>query len=187
MDSKLIGKRIKERRLELKLTLQQVADDVKVNKSTIQRYESGHIVDMKLPVIESIAKYLNVDPLWIIGKIETRSRSKEYERATHLIDLYFRGIMTWSEDQLLNEKETVIIREHFQDLLIRYKLLIEKTINSKRQWEISEEAFSDLYKDRLTNSEIKELFLKQELEHNINDVTDWVNALPNWIVRKQEE
>ena len=46
----------------------------------------------------------------------------------------------------------VISREHFQELLFRYKLLVERVADSKILWITSEkEAFSDLYKDRLTN------------------------------------
>lgn len=187
MDSKLIGKRIRERRLELKLTLQQVADSVKVNKSTIQRYESGDIKDIKLPVINSIATYLNVDPLWITGEAEKEKRSDEFERTSHLATIYFNGIMKWSDDVRLNEKETVILREHFQDLLSRYKSLVEEVVDSKTLWENSDrEAFTNLYKNRLTYMEIKEVFLKQQLEKNINDVTDWVETLPNWIARNED-
>lgn len=181
MDSKQVGKRIKERRTELGRTLQEVADEVKVNKSTIQRYESGNVVDLKLPVIESIAKYLNVDPLWIIGKIENKRRSEEFERATHLIDVYFRGVMVWSDNQFLNERETVIIREHFSELLSRYKQIIEGFVNSKFQWEASEESFSESHKNRLSNEDIRALFLKHELDHSIKIATNLLESLPTRI------
>ena len=40
---KLIGSRIKSRRLELNLSQQYIAEKMDVNKSTIQRYEAGTI------------------------------------------------------------------------------------------------------------------------------------------------
>ena len=40
MDNKQIGDRIKNRRKDLKFTLQEIADMVGVASSTIQRYES---------------------------------------------------------------------------------------------------------------------------------------------------
>ncbi len=61
-----IGQRIKKRRNDLNLTLHEVADSVGVAISTVQRYENGTISRYKLPVIESIAKTLEVNPSWLI-------------------------------------------------------------------------------------------------------------------------
>ena len=66
MNNKQIGYRIKNRRKELKFTLQEIADMVGVASSTIQRYESGRISQLKLPVLESIAKAINVNPVWLM-------------------------------------------------------------------------------------------------------------------------
>lgn len=63
-----IGFRIKERRNELGLTLQEIADIIGVDRSTIQRYEQGLIKTIKLPVIQEIARALRVNPNWLIGK-----------------------------------------------------------------------------------------------------------------------
>lgn len=64
MDNKQIGNRIKTRRKELGFTLKEIADKVGVASSTIQRYENGTISQYKLPILESIAKVLNVNPVW---------------------------------------------------------------------------------------------------------------------------
>ncbi len=69
-DIKAIGERIYQRRKELKLTLQEVADYIGVTKSTVQRYEAGKITTPKLPVIDAIARCLMVNPSWLIGKSE---------------------------------------------------------------------------------------------------------------------
>lgn len=68
LNNKEIGHRIKSRRSALKLTLQEVASSVGVAPSTIQRYENGTISQYKLPVLESIAKALNVNPVWLVKK-----------------------------------------------------------------------------------------------------------------------
>lgn len=86
---KEIGHRIKTRRKELKFTLQEIADRVGVASSTIQRYESGSIKQLKLPVIESIAKSINVNPVWLIkkeAKQETEISDSEF------IDQYHKHI-----------------------------------------------------------------------------------------------
>lgn len=60
------GKRIQSRREELGMNLGDIAKEVGVAVSTIQRYEKGKIEKMKLPVIEAIAKALQVDPAWLL-------------------------------------------------------------------------------------------------------------------------
>ncbi len=71
MTAKQIGERIKFRRKELDLTLQDIADRVHVARSTVQRYEAGTISQMKMPVIYSIAQALQVNPDWLVGKSDT--------------------------------------------------------------------------------------------------------------------
>lgn len=63
-----IGNRIKYARDLRDVTLDDIAKKVGVAKSTIQRYETGKITTIKIPVVESIAIALNVNPSWIVGK-----------------------------------------------------------------------------------------------------------------------
>ena len=57
-----IGQRIRARRKELHLTLQEVADAVGIRNSTVLRYEQGTIKRLKQAVIESIADALHTTP-----------------------------------------------------------------------------------------------------------------------------
>jgi repressor LexA len=66
----LIGKRIKQRREELGLTQEDLGNRLWLNKSTIQRYESGKIAKIKLPVMHAMAKQLDVDPDWLVLKTD---------------------------------------------------------------------------------------------------------------------
>ena len=65
-----IGKRIKLKREECGLTQEELGKAVDLNKSTIQRYETGKIEKIKLPVIQAIAQVLKVDPNWLILKCD---------------------------------------------------------------------------------------------------------------------
>lgn len=69
--NKEIGKRIKQKRIENNLTLKELGEKVGVASSTILRYENGKINNIKLPVIESIAKALNVNPSWLVLKSDS--------------------------------------------------------------------------------------------------------------------
>lgn len=68
MGNSIVAARMRARRESLGLTLDDIAAEIGVSKSTIQRYETGTIERLKLPVIEAIANVLNVDPAWLIGK-----------------------------------------------------------------------------------------------------------------------
>ena len=65
-----VGRRIKQRRTELGITQEELGSKLHLNKSTIQRYESGAITSIKLPVIQAIAKQLNVSPEWLALKTD---------------------------------------------------------------------------------------------------------------------
>lgn len=80
-----IGARIKARRTELGLTLDDIAGEIGVAKSTIQRYEKGTIDKLKLPVIEAIARTLHVNPSWLIGKSSDASESSNSTAAGNVI------------------------------------------------------------------------------------------------------
>ena len=66
--AKQVGRRIKERRTELNITMPELGRRVGVNKSTIQRYESGKIDTIKLPVLAAIAQTQNVSAAWLTGQ-----------------------------------------------------------------------------------------------------------------------
>lgn len=73
MNNKEIGIRIKDRRQELSMTLQDVASEVGISKSTVLRYENGSIGNIKLPVIEAIARSLQINPAYLLGKSNEKS------------------------------------------------------------------------------------------------------------------
>ena len=72
MEYREIGERIKARRIELDISAATLAERLSLSKATIHRYENGDIRNIKLPVAESIARELRVNPLWLIGKSDKK-------------------------------------------------------------------------------------------------------------------
>lgn len=66
-DIELIVKRIRDRRIELGLSYQDIADATGISKSTIQRYETGAIRKVPINQIEELAKALHVTPSYLMG------------------------------------------------------------------------------------------------------------------------
>ena len=103
-----IGKRIKERRNELNMTLEQLATILGFNKSTMQRYESGKISKIKLPVIQAIATALKVNPEWLVLKTDVKINSFDnsltpYNPIIHKIPVLGQisaGLPLYAEDHI---------------------------------------------------------------------------------------
>lgn len=64
---KEVGKRLKEARERRHITLEEAGKKVDVHKSTVLRWESGETEKIKLPILETLANYYNVNPVWLMG------------------------------------------------------------------------------------------------------------------------
>ena len=64
---KTIQEKIKSRRLELNLTLEDVAKALGVNKSTVLRYESKDIEKMPIDLVPPLAQVLQCSPEYLMG------------------------------------------------------------------------------------------------------------------------
>ena len=64
--NELVNK-IKNRRIELNLSYQDLSDLTGISKSTLQRYETGFIKKVPITQIQIIAKALNVNPGYLMG------------------------------------------------------------------------------------------------------------------------
>lgn len=65
-----IAARIKQRRIDLNLSLQAVADSAEMSKSTLQRYETGSIKNIPLKKLDDLARALNTSADWLLGWTE---------------------------------------------------------------------------------------------------------------------
>lgn len=62
-----IGERIKNRRIELGLTADDIAEKLGKSRATVYRYESGEIEKMPTTVLEPLANVLGVSPGYLMG------------------------------------------------------------------------------------------------------------------------
>ena len=68
-----ISRKIKELRLKRNMTLEQVANIVGVGKSTVRKWETGMIANMKRDKIALLAQALGTTPAYLMGwKEETQ-------------------------------------------------------------------------------------------------------------------
>lgn len=62
-----IGQRIKNRRIELNLSVDEVAEKLGKNRATVYRYEKDDIKDFPITVLEPLAKVLETTPADLMG------------------------------------------------------------------------------------------------------------------------
>ncbi len=62
-----IGKRIKQRRIDLGLSVDDIAQKIGKNRATVYRYESSEIEDLPTSVLEPLAKALQTTPAYLMG------------------------------------------------------------------------------------------------------------------------
>lgn len=62
-----VGKRIKQRRQELKMSVNELANRLNKNRTTIYRYEKGDIENLPLDVLEPLANALETTPGYLMG------------------------------------------------------------------------------------------------------------------------
>ena len=88
---------LKERRLELGLTLEEVGDIVGVGKSTVRKWEQGMISNMGRDKIVSISKALKISPLDIL---EIEAKDNIYTIYNHLNPHRQTKVYNFATDQL---------------------------------------------------------------------------------------
>ena len=76
-----MAQRIKALRLEKGLNLEQVADVVGVGRSTVRKWETGMIANMRRDKIADLAKALGTTPAYLMGwdEEETKKESSPSE------------------------------------------------------------------------------------------------------------
>ena len=74
MSEKDMAQKIKDLRLSQNLTLEQVANEVGVGKSTVRKWETGMIANMRRDKIASLAKALHTTPAYLMGWIDEPHR-----------------------------------------------------------------------------------------------------------------
>lgn len=93
---------IKSRRLELGLTMQEVADAVGVTQSAVSRWESGDVNNMRRDRIFALAKVLDISPLLILG-IEVEPDPDPAEQKARMLErmsVYWKSFAELTDSEL---------------------------------------------------------------------------------------
>ena len=77
-----MAERIKEKRIELGLTQEELGEKLGLQKSAIAKYENGRVENIKRSVIADMAKIFNCSPTYLMGFDEPSSSTLEPKQNT---------------------------------------------------------------------------------------------------------
>ncbi len=73
-----MAQRIKERRIEMGFTQEELANKLGLQKSAIAKYENGRVENIKRSVIQHMAEILECSPAYLMGWDETTESNDYY-------------------------------------------------------------------------------------------------------------
>lgn len=99
------GKRIRDRRIELGMTADDLAARLGKNRATIYRYESDEIENFPVSVIGPLSSVLQVSPAYLMGWEEKKESAPENEGGLDDLD---KEIMSFLHDLTLEQKQFLL-------------------------------------------------------------------------------
>ena len=140
-----IGERIKQRRLELKLSADEVAIRLGKNRATIYRYENSDIENLPTTVLEPLAKILETTPAYLMGweKEIDANISKELQiskEALYTINTFSRTIDRSTGYSMMDLFNALVIHKNFEKIIKEMLLYISR---SNEEWNKMTGYFSD--------------------------------------------
>ena len=173
---KLIGSRVKQRRLELNLTQPYVAEKMGVTASTILRYENGSIDNTKKMVLEGLSEALHVSIEWLKGETD------EYETdITDKKELQIRDAMGDILKQLpldLSKKEDAFSKDLLLLMLKQYNLFLESFQFACKNYKgNTHEADIAKVMGFESTDEYNEIMFLREITHTVNALNDMADIV----------
>lgn len=147
------GEIIKKRRKELKLTADQVADEIGVSRSTVFRYENGDIEKIPSNVLEPLSKVLKTTTSYLMGNVNELPHGEGYtpERVERMLE---------NNPNELEQVFTKLFIEDLEDLSFLDDGVRERTIKMLKKGYIfpnGNTVVDDDYKEYLASNVFKSI------------------------------
>ena len=119
-----IGERLKDLRVERKLTLEQLAAEVGISKSALGKYESDNGKDISPYSILLLADYYGVSCDYLMGRTETKNHPNPALHELHLSDASIDVLKTGKfNHRLLSE---LICHKDFQRFMLDAEIYVDR-------------------------------------------------------------
>ena len=119
-----IGERLKDLRVERKLTLEQLSNEVGISKSALGKYESDNGKDISPYSILVLADYYGVSCDYLMGRTETKNHPSTALHELHLSDASIDILRTGKfNHRLLSE---LICHRDFQRFMLDAEIYVDR-------------------------------------------------------------
>lgn len=98
-----VGKRLKQARESRHITLEDAGKKVDVHKSTVLRWENGETEKIKFPILEILASYYNVNPVWLMGYDVPMEKTQTDALGNPIVSIPVLGVVKAGYDYLAQE------------------------------------------------------------------------------------
>lgn len=118
-----IGKRIKERRKALGMSVEDLARAIGKSRATVYRYENGYIESLPTEALVPVIDALQTSPDYLIGWTDDPTPRLKVEKEpdkdkVELMDLY-SGLVIEYKEKLMDRAKELSRLQRYQDLIDR--------------------------------------------------------------------
>lgn len=158
-----IGERIKNRRKEIGLSVDDVSDKLGKNRATIYRYESSDIENLPITILEPLSKILQTTPDYLMGWIDEKEQQQNVSEKEKILLSYYNQLNDLGKEKLIENAEDLTHNTKYNNVVE----LSSTTIEDEYEFETIAAHADDLTEEE--NNEnlamIKAFMAKKKKEH----------------------
>ena len=176
---KQVGGRVKERRIELGLSMPELGKRIGVNKSTIQRYEADGVDPKRTMIINGLAEALLTTPEWLTGL----SDEKEYSIYTVCqldLEKHIKGYLEAVTNTVNGEPHQQLLTNFLGQIVDLYTILTKYwAVSMKKVDEVAEDEGlkESIGKYAIHIGSITEQVYQKEMEVPIEDMKRYLDGI----------
>lgn len=103
-----VGQRIKKRREELKMTVDELATLINKNRATVYRYEKGDIESLPITVLKPLAKALKTTPEFLMGWEDDNNNLDDNDENVEYLSENFHDLINLCNEIYANEQLLIL-------------------------------------------------------------------------------
>ena len=176
---KQVGGCVKERRIELGLSMPELGKRIGVNKSTIQRYEADGVDPKRTMIINGLAEGLLTTPEWLTGL----SDDKEYSIYTVCqmdLEKHIKGYLEAVTNTVNGEPHQQLLTTFLGQIVDLYTILTKYwAVSMKKVDEVAEDEGlkESIGKYAIHIGSITEQVYQKEMEVPIEDMKRYLDGI----------
>lgn len=173
-------------------TQSDLIQDLGFNKSAVSTWCNGTRLP-RMDKVEMLAAYFHVDKSDLIeDKMQNMLSSSiaEIDLIAEACHVRFKNVLSMTLDENYTTNDTLLLRNHFYKILTEYANLMDNFFGAKYYWDSNGENIIKFYRERdpsLTETHIKEIFLRHELNENIQNISNISLEMPRYLAENKPD